>query len=135
MLRKVSTPPELKAAWPLVEEGLKKILKRCPSAWTVDTVYWRIVREQCVLFVCDDGFFVAERCVEPHTDAWFLNVWCMYFRPGKARERMGELIEQIDQLQEQLFCRFTQFSSPRLGWGRAMKDFFKLHICIWRREK
>lgn len=136
MLERVTTHADLKAAWPQVKVGLEQIIKRCPGTpWTADSVYWRIARDQCALFVCEDGFFIAERCVEPHSEAWFLNVWCMYFKPGKARERMADLIAQIDDLQEQMFCKFTQFSSPRLGWGRAMKDHFKLHLCIWRREK
>lgn len=130
------TPERLKEAWPSVEVGLKKIVEKCPgTTWTPEDVYWRIVRGQCWLFACDDGFFIVERCVETHTEAWYLNVWCLYFKPGKARAYLADTLAQIDVLQGQLFCKFTQFSSPRLGWGRAMDAYFKLHMCIWRREK
>lgn len=135
MLRRLD-PREAKEHWPFVEAGLKRIIKKCPgTTWTPETVYWRVVRDQAALFCCEDGFFVAERCIEPHTEAWYLNVWCMYFLPGKAKGRMQELMQQIDLLQEHFLCKFTQFSSPRLGWGRAMSDYFKLHLCIFRREK
>ena len=134
MLKHIS-PTQIESAWPFVKQGLEWIIKRCPgTVWTTETVYWRLVRDQCWLFADDDGFFIVERCVETHTDAWYLNVWCIYFLPGKGRERVPEVIAQLDALKKQLFCKFVQGSSPRLGWGRAMKDYFKLHLCIWRRD-
>lgn len=129
-------PAELPRVWALVEGGLKQIIRRCKGTpWTPDIVKSHLVNNSALLFACEDGFYIAERCEELHTRAAYLNVWCMYFRPGKAAGLKRDLLQSIRRLQAELLCNFIQLSSPRIGWVRALEDDFDVHLYVLRSKQ
>lgn len=121
--------------WPLVEKGLLQILKRCPDTWTPKIVRHHLIRNEAALFADDSGFFITEVRTDPHSLARYLNVWCLYFKPGFGRTRKAELVEQIDQLTELHLCDTSQFSSPRSPWVRALEGYYEPYMTIYRRKK
>ncbi len=124
-------PAQLESVWPLVEEGLTRILELCPQPWTPRDVRIRIVRGQCLLFACEDGFFIVERCED--WGAWYLNVWCMYFRPGTGWRRKKELIAQLDSIQKELLCDFIACTSPRPEWMAMLRGYCTEQTRVYRR--
>lgn len=124
--------PRLKEVWPEVERGINKIIGLCPAPWTALQVRRNLERGNSLLFACDDGFFVVER--REDWGAFYLNVWLMYFKPGKGWPRKQELIKQLDSIKEELLCEFISFTSPRGKWSSMIEGDFKEHARIWRRE-
>ena len=127
-------PKSLKAVWPEVERGLLQILRRCPQPWSPEDVKSHLKQLRAYLYADEDGFFIVEKNQEPHRGTWYLNVWCMYFRPGKGREKRADLIALLDRLKDEALCDYITFTSPRGAWSKALDGYFTLHSCNWRRE-
>lgn len=128
-------PGQIKQVWPMVEEGLQKLLDKHPDVWTPRDVFRRLNDPQSAiaLFVCEDGFFTVERCFERNSGELYMHIWHMWFRPGTAEPRMDALIEQLDALQQSMGAEYTTFASPFIGWGKALEGRFTLKAYVWGR--
>lgn len=121
--------------WPLVEEGLEKILERCPDTWTPKIVRQALIDGRASLYAERNGFFVVEVKVDSHNLTRNLNVWCLYFRPGFGRAKMRQLVAQLDGLERFFLCDTHGFGSPRAPWVRAVREFYEPTITYYRRKK
>lgn len=130
-------PDDLPAAWPFVEAGCNKILRKaervgCKQWWKPPDVLERLTRCQAFLFVePGEGFLVIEEVWEPN-GIKFLRVWLGWFKPGAAKKRREELVHFLDGLKTSSESAWVQFESPFDGWI-AIEPQFKRYMTIWRR--
>ena len=127
------TPDDLPKHWELVEAGLLEIIRRTQEKWTPVHVKQAINEGWASLFICDDGFVVLQRLKALWTAEPYINVWAMWFPPGKGKARREELVAWLDQITSESKCGWWEFSSPREGWA-GLPDCEKART-TWRRKK
>ena len=118
----------------MIEAGLKVILEKCEDTWTPRDIYRRLKEERAYLFLGDGGFFIVEKNHDAHSFEPFLNVWCMYFEPGKGLEAEDALYESLEKIARDVRAEWVQFTSPRDEWEWMLrrKKKFKKHMITWR---
>jgi hypothetical protein len=129
-------PQDIAAHWPRVESGLLQVTRRTRERWTPTHVLQALHEGVAELFVCDDGFAVLQRLKEGWTSEPFINVWAMWFAPGKGRLARPEVEAWLTELATKS-CgnpKALKFSSPRIGW-KALEPEWEIERIIWRRKK
>jgi hypothetical protein len=127
------SPLDLAQHWPRVERGLLEIIRITKEKWSPSHVKQHLWESKAQLFVCDDGFAVLQRLFEDWTSEPYLNVWAMWFEPGKAKDKRSELIAWLDAEAARIGCVTWKLGSPRKGW--AALDECEIERIIWRRKK
>lgn len=126
-------PDDLESHWAFVERGLNVVRSLCDEPWTADDILRCLVDEQAALYVRGDGFVILEQCNESISRRKYLNVWIMWFSPGRGKAIQREVIAWLDAMRLAHSCEWIQFSSPRDGWAGIEPDFVR-HRVIWRRQ-
>ena len=117
-----------------MERGLKVIIRKTGEKWTPSHVL-QALHESCAgLFVCEDGFAVLQRTKEEWTSEPYVNVWALWMKPGRAKEKRQELVGWLDRETEKAGCRYWKFGSPRQGWGALEDSECEIERIIWRRK-
>lgn len=124
---------EIPDLWRYVEHGLIRIRRRCKAPWHESQIKAHLLQGRASLFIRQEGFVVLERCVEPITFEPYLNVWFMYFAPGKAYPMREELVKWLDGMKKQAKCCWWQFASPREEWAEVIKPYCEKVMTTWRR--
>lgn len=125
-------PDDLETHWAFVERGLNVVRDLCHEPWTADDMLQRLVDEKAALYRRDDGFVILEQCSEAISGRKFLNVWVMWFAPGRGKAIRREALSWLDAMKTAHACEWIEFSSPRDGWAGMEPDFVR-HRVIWRR--
>ncbi len=130
------SPDDLPKHWEFVEAGLNQIIRRTKEKWTPTHVLHALNEGRASLFVCDEGFCVLQRLADIWTAEPYLFIWCMWFKPGVAKQRRSALQDWLEDVATRT-CgnpRAMEFSSPRMGW-KAMEPEWEIKRIIWRRRK
>lgn len=120
------------------EHGINEIIRRSNGriTFTARDVYRHLRKRHCELYRVDDaGFFVIEVCTESISGEPFLNVWLMWFQPGKGLPYKHAVIEALDRLCEHYRCEWIDFGTTREAWGELLKGEFEEHMITLRRKK
>lgn len=134
MIRYVS-PQELKP-FEFYEHGINEIIRRSNGrmTFTPRDIYRHLRNDRARLFRVDDvGFFVVEQCRETLSGDAFLNVWLMWFQPGKGRAHKREVLDYLDALCAFHRCEWVDFGTTREAWGEVLKGEFEEHMITLRR--
>ena len=127
------TPDDVPAHWPAVERGIAAILAKCPKEpWTARDIRRHLRLGHAGLFVREDGFIVVERRNEPISGEPYLNVWLMWFEPGKMNR--DAIAAWLDEMVRQTRSEWWQFTSPRNGWGQALEGCCERIGATWGRR-
>lgn len=118
--------------WDFVEAGLQKIIRKTGEKWSAAHVSQALYEGRASLFVRDDGFVVLQQLREDWTCAPYINVWAMWFKPGKAKAIHAELMTWLDEVTAKHGCSTWKFGSPRKGWGGY--EGWEIDKVIWRRK-
>lgn len=114
--------------------GLEAIRKRCKPSWSINHVHAHLLDARATAFVCDEGFVVLQRCGEAITGFPYLNVWLMWFQPGRAKARDAEIVAWLDEMKKRWGCMYWEFNSPRDEWAGAIAPFCEKVMTTWRRK-
>lgn len=125
-------PEELSAHWEYIERGLLEIIRLTGEEWTPAHVKQHLWEGWAQLFVCEDGFAVLQRLKSEWTSEPYLNVWAMWFKPGAAKVRRGELVAWIKAEAARKGCARWRFTSPRRGWGALEGEECEIERITWR---
>lgn len=125
-------PEDLNAHWEFVEKGLNVVRAIGREPWTADNVLSHLVDQRAALYLRDDGFVILEQCNEPISGRKYLNVWVMWFQPGRGRAVRQQVTEWLDAMKAAHSAEWIQFISVRDGWAGIEPDFVR-HRTIWRR--
>ena len=113
---------EIPAWWEFVGEGLREIIRRCPTVpWTPRDVRRILRAEQAFLYVREDGFVVIQPLTDYITGEPYLNVWHLWFEAGRAAALRDELLEWLDTVCLDLRCEWWEFTSTREEWDDALR--------------
>lgn len=124
---------DIDAAWPFVSRGLASLIRRRKPTWTELDVKRRLVAGVVGLYLADDGFAIIERCNEAVSMEPYLNVWVLWFRPGKGMPHRERIKAWLNDRQCEFRCLWQQFDSPINGWF-GVDSGFTPHTTIWRRK-
>ena len=127
-------PADVEAIWGFVRPGLEQIIRRTGEKWSPSHIVQALHENRAALFVCDDGFVVLQRLVEDWTSEPYINVWAMWFMPGRARKKRKELVAWLDDTSTKFGCRIWKFGSPRMGWSAMEDNEMEIERVIWRRK-
>lgn len=130
-------PPEgLNKVWEFYRQGILEIISFGGVTFIPEDVYLNLKTGKAALYrVGDDGFFVAEKCIETLSGDPFLNIWLMWFRPGHGLPHKQRLLDFIDGLERSLGCLWTDFGSTREAWIHLLDGDFKKHMVTLRRVR
>lgn len=125
---------DIPEVWGFVEGGLNEILRRCPTeTWTPRDVRRHLRAEDAGLYVNDHGFVVLQRSKEAISGEPYLNVWLIWFEPGKAAPLLDELLAWLNSTCRQWRCEWWEFTSPdRHEWGNALRGIVDEVRMTWR---
>jgi hypothetical protein len=131
----VHVPPEgLNKQWQFYRDGILEIISHGGVSFIPEDVYHHLKTGRAMLYRVDfSGFFVVERCQETASGDYFLNVWLMYFLPGKGIGYKAEIIEFLDRLKAHLHCEWIDFGTTREAWVHLLDGDFKKHMVTLRR--
>lgn len=119
--------------WEFVEKGLKSIVEECPTVpWRPDDVRRCLFRGEGNLYARPEGFVICERLHERISGAPYLNVWAIWFEPGKASAMRQELLEWLRYSCRATCCEWFEGTSTREGWGRALQGVCDVAMVTWR---
>ena len=128
------SPIDLPAHWAFVEAGLNAIIRLTGEEWTPTHVKCAIHHGAAFLHVCEDGFAVLEPSRELWTGRPYMNVWALWFKPGRAKARRAELFAWLDEKAKAAGLFPWKFGSPRMGWGALEDNEMEIERVIWRRK-
>jgi hypothetical protein len=126
---------DLPKHWEWVKAGLEQVIRRTKERWTPTHVLQAMHEGAATLFVREDGFVVLQRLKAEWTSEPYVNVWAMWFAPGKGRLARPEVEAWLTELAIKS-CgnpKALKFSSPRIGW-KALEPEWEIERIIWRRK-
>lgn len=127
---------DLEGHWSFVKSGLEQIIAITGEQWTPTHIKQALYEGAAGLFVRDDGFVIVQQAKEMWTSKPYINVWAMWFAPGKGRLARPEVEAWLSDhaLKSCGDSKALKFSSPRIGW-KALEPDWEIERIIWRRKK
>jgi len=117
--------------WPLIKEGLEKIIEKIKPDWIPEDVYHALRSNVSTVHLGYngdeyEGFIVLTPT--PDYDGVVLFIWCVY-SPSRTNV-LETYYEEVVQMARKIGAKKLRFASPRKGWSRM----FEPVTTIYERE-
>lgn len=125
MIEILRSLPDLRAAYPFIEEGVEAIRGKAPDlAEIAPDVYAAVMSKAVTLAMISDGdklcgwtCFYQDRGFDGGTT---IVSWMTYLRPGSSPRCLEELIDWTEGLAVETNSDKIQFTTSRPAWGRRL---------------
>ena len=111
------SPANIEHHWYRLVPCLRTVQAKAPAEWTIPEVYQACRDSEAFLFLAPEGFCILRPLADGHPT---VQVWIAYAEGGGNLTRYEP---EIERLAREIGATRLIFSSPRLGYRRALRHW------------